>query len=505
MRPYYKTIFPFLFLAFALAGCCCCEKSLNEQAEQAQRLSLGVCQPTPALKRLYDALDKAGKGYLQARDLRNFLDTLVSWYVPSRATKEISEATIEYLDFDGDGQITLNEAAAAFKNNIPKEIKHDQLPRQIDVGKALVIMRRFDANNNDVLDPAELDAFLDELVLKGVPSVAKKQAKKILTEIIDLLANTKQKQNLGVVDVLAILKDIQTTILSDNKCAPNSSKSLSFRSFTSLDAAINIAKKEQKPLFAIFTAGWCSPCREFENETLYNPDIASLLSGFILVKVDTDKPEIRPIIERYGVRQIPTVLMISTEGKELERVTGFYPPRFFRPPLEAALNGTSRPLIAAAQTTPTKETPEIPGSLSEKPLRKRPPEQTSQLNLANRYLLHFKISEAKNLYKLVLYSDPGNALGYGAAGLFGLIRVLFREAKYKDALQEIQSFYTRFPDSLLRIDVHRFEIASLDKLGNLEGYKQTLLSFRERFPSEPIEFLTHPASAKPLSNKHILP
>ena len=152
---------PFFFIAaLALAtstGCAGKQESgpsINKQESGPsinKTATPGLCQTITPFKKLFNAIDKAGKGYFQADDLKSFLDALVSWYVPSKITKEMSETAVKELDSNSDGQITLNEAVAAFKINIPSEIKHDHIPKMVCTTKALAIFDRFDKNSDNTL------------------------------------------------------------------------------------------------------------------------------------------------------------------------------------------------------------------------------------------------------------------------------------------------------------------------------------------------------------------
>ncbi len=65
-----------------------------------------------------------------------------------------------------------------------------------------------------------------------------------------------------------------------------------------------------------FSAEWCGPCR-----TVVGPIIKTLIDeGYSIKKIDVDQsPEIS---QHYGVRNIPTVILLNGMGEEKGRKVG---------------------------------------------------------------------------------------------------------------------------------------------------------------------------------------
>ena len=75
-----------------------------------------------------------------------------------------------------------------------------------------------------------------------------------------------------------------------------------------------------------FYADWCIPCKELDALTFSNEKVIAAAKDFISMKVDmtktmSDQTEI--IRNKFSIRGMPTVLIINSEGKEIERITGF--------------------------------------------------------------------------------------------------------------------------------------------------------------------------------------
>jgi len=101
------------------------------------------------------------------------------------------------------------------------------------------------------------------------------------------------------------------------------------------DRLVRTAVKEQKPVIIDFSAIWCAPCRELDEITFRNPEIVRRSNdNFIFIKVDlTRKGDSvhERLLRRLGVRGVPTVVFMDSEGKERRdlRIVEFMPPGEF--------------------------------------------------------------------------------------------------------------------------------------------------------------------------------
>lgn len=207
-----------------------------------------------------------------------------------------------------------------------------------------------------------------------------------------------------------------------------------YRKFTTFADAVDEAKKLKRPIFLDLYADWCVPCKKLEKETFKHPAVRPTLEKYLVVKFNVDLPEGKALARRFYVRYYPTTLMLDSSGREVERVIGFYPPRYYKPALVSVLErrGTYRQLLRRH--------------------RRNSRNLKLKLKLAKRSILRRYIAQAENLYQQVWRADPENKQGVGLEALFGVARSQARLGKYSKALKTLETFFQKFPATN---DIHR--------------------------------------------------
>lgn len=75
-----------------------------------------------------------------------------------------------------------------------------------------------------------------------------------------------------------------------------------------------------------FYADWCIPCKELDASTFTDVRVISASKSFVTFKADMTKslsPEVEALRNKYNIAGVPTVLIIDSKGKEVNRITGF--------------------------------------------------------------------------------------------------------------------------------------------------------------------------------------
>jgi len=88
-----------------------------------------------------------------------------------------------------------------------------------------------------------------------------------------------------------------------------------------VEDAMARASQEGKLVFMDFYASWCTPCKWMEQTTLTDARVTkSLNSNFISVKVNIDDVEGFKVKNKYEVNYLPTILILNSNGKIVERI-----------------------------------------------------------------------------------------------------------------------------------------------------------------------------------------
>lgn len=83
--------------------------------------------------------------------------------------------------------------------------------------------------------------------------------------------------------------------------------------------------KNNERMVVDFYADWCIPCKELDALTFSDEKVIKEMERFTNYKVDMTKmtPENEDLRKRFNVVGMPTVLIIDSQGKEINRITGF--------------------------------------------------------------------------------------------------------------------------------------------------------------------------------------
>jgi thiol:disulfide interchange protein DsbD len=110
---------------------------------------------------------------------------------------------------------------------------------------------------------------------------------------------------------------------------PTGSRPLPFAPYDA--AKVSLAAR---PAMIDFSADWCAPCHELEDETFADPRVRQALGRTALFKADMtrqDSPEAIALSTKFNVQGMPTVIFLDAQGREIPgtRLVGFEPPERF--------------------------------------------------------------------------------------------------------------------------------------------------------------------------------
>jgi len=101
--------------------------------------------------------------------------------------------------------------------------------------------------------------------------------------------------------------------------------------WTDINMAASAAMRSHRPILYEFSAAWCGPCKVLESEVFEEPELAAKInSRYIAVKVidrqredGHNDPKVQQLLDRYGVRAFPTIVIAAADGSVKDRVVGY--------------------------------------------------------------------------------------------------------------------------------------------------------------------------------------
>jgi thioredoxin len=90
---------------------------------------------------------------------------------------------------------------------------------------------------------------------------------------------------------------------------------------TDHDKALEQAKAENKPIMIDFFATWCGPCKMLDKHTYTDSNVVEQSRSMVVLRIDVDQNQ--KLARQYGIESIPTIVLLSAQGKEVRREVGF--------------------------------------------------------------------------------------------------------------------------------------------------------------------------------------
>jgi thioredoxin-related protein len=231
-----------------------------------------------------------------------------------------------------------------------------------------------------------------------------------------------------------------------------------------LSEAIAKARAESKPVMIDFITDWCRWCDTLDTRTYSDTRVASYVNtNLVPIKIDAEKGEGIDIAKKYKVRGYPTILLITADGQEIDRVLGFVPPDPFLKNITDYVNGVG-----------------TIGSLKAR-LAEEPNDPATVYAVASKYAERNDYADAAEQFKHLLALDPGNTLGHREEARYIIAMASYREEKDPTGLK---AFVREFPSSEKTRSVLRTIISASLKNKDGESAREFFRQYEERWPDD---------------------
>jgi thioredoxin-related protein len=185
------------------------------------------------------------------------------------------------------------------------------------------------------------------------------------------------------------------------------------------------AGAEKKPIMIDFYTDWCRWCDTLDAKTYSDAKVGAFIDKNVVpYKIDAEKGEGIEVAKKYGVRAYPTVLLIKSDGEEIDRLLGYMPPDKFLQTLDDYLKGVNTLGALKAEVA------------------KNPNDTSAQYQIAAKYSMQGDLASASPYYKKMLELDPKGEHADEAS--FYIAMHVFRTGKDPTLLN---SFADNYPNS----------------------------------------------------------
>ncbi|MCG8580130.1 MAG: thioredoxin family protein [Bacteroidales bacterium] len=117
---------------------------------------------------------------------------------------------------------------------------------------------------------------------------------------------------------------VSATLLSNTPKTNEKNQGIQFEK-GSWHEVLELAQKENKPIFLDIYASWCGPCKKIKANTFPNADVGAYFNEhFISYALDAEKGEGIMLARKYKVSGYPTLLFIDGKGKVIARTMGYH-------------------------------------------------------------------------------------------------------------------------------------------------------------------------------------
>lgn len=228
----------------------------------------------------------------------------------------------------------------------------------------------------------------------------------------------------------------------------------------------SLASQKNTNIVINFYAYWCPACRELYKKVLTSDGVKNILSDYIFARCNGEEGEGERLFNQYKLTAFPTLLILDSNGKELDRLIDEIDEQKIKKTLEDVRSGKNE-LAELAKRSDAN-----------------PKDIDLMFNVCMSYILRSDREKSRKYCEKILKVDQKNEKGYASQVLLSLGKYLyFRGLKdYDLAAAHLEQVIKLFPDSKEAKSALIFLISSYIK-GGKEGV--AVMKLRELIKKNP--------------------
>jgi thioredoxin-related protein len=155
--------------------------------------------------------------------------------------------------------------------------------------------------------------------------------------------------------------------------------------------ALDKAKAEKKPIMIDFYTDWCKWCDTLDVYTYADAKVTEYVDKNVIpYKIDAEKGEGVDLAKKYKVSGFPTILFVTSDGEEIDRLLGYVPPDKFLESMSDYVKGVNTVGALKAE------------------LQKNPDNPDAQYRMASKYAAQNDLANAAAHFAKLMELDPKN-------------------------------------------------------------------------------------------------
>ena len=234
------------------------------------------------------------------------------------------------------------------------------------------------------------------------------------------------------------------------------------------DKAIQRAAAEKKLIIADMFTDWCVLCKKMDAETFADADLnKNMANKSVWLKLNTETEDAGIRLQKdFAILTYPTILVLDSEGEEIDRVGAFQPAPQFQQTVESFFNS-----------------PDSLASLRKK-IQEQPNSVAPRYALAEKLLNRSNYAKAAVQFQKVMELDPDNHEGKTDLSQYNYALSLASQAKFDDALAQLDLLQKQFPRSGTVADATVLRGQIYHCCNKLDEAQAALQEYVDKYPTQ---------------------